>query len=506
MVTTVTSCTLLGLDGYLVGVEVDILNGLPSFNIVGLPDTTVKESKDRIRSSIINSNYKFMDRRIVVNLYPGSTKKQGTHLDLPIALALLIATNQIVAKNIREYGIVGELTLSGNVNAVLGALPLCISFREKGIKKVIVPKGNYKEVSLLDDLEIFPVDTLTECIDIFTKGIKPQIIEKKEKIDKKVEKLDYNEVAGQAFAKRAIEIAAAGRHNLIMIGPPGSGKTMLARRIPTVLPDMDIEEMLEVTKIHSISGELKGNNIVEDRPFYSPHYTMSNISLIGGGTTPKPGVVSLAHNGVLFLDEFTEFTRNAIESLRLPIEDKQTTVTRVNHTSVFPCDFILIASMNPCPCGFLNDPTKECTCTQAMIRRYLSKLSGPIMDRIDLHVEIMPVDYKELNEKISNNISSKQIKDNVLKAVKIQKTRYKEENINYNSELTPRLIKKYCKLDDKANKLLEKNFNDRSFSARANTKIIKVARTIADIEQSLDIKVEHLASALNFRKLDTGGY
>lgn len=505
MISNIKTISLNGIDGNLVEVQTDIAGGLPSIEIVGLPDTSVKESKERIRTAIKNSEIEFPSRRIVINLAPASTKKEGTSYDLPIAVGILQALGEITTNNLENTIFIGELSLDGKINRINGVLPMCIEAIKLGIKRVIVPKSNEREAAVIKDLKIIGVKNLKEVVAYLNKKIEiksTQIDILKEFNKKDKQDLDFSEVKGQENVKRALEIAAAGGHNCFLIGPPGSGKTMIARRIPTILPDLTFEEALEVTKIHSISGMLDNDvGIVTKRPFRSPHHTISPTSMIGGGKIPKPGEISLAHNGVLFLDELPEFNRNTLEVLRGPMEDRNVTISRLYSKVIYPSNFMLIASMNPCPCGYYGSTEKECQCSKIAIEKYLNKISGPLLDRIDLHVEAKTVKCQKLNSE--NKIeSSQQIKERVNKARRIQYLRYKNSNIFSNSELTPKMIEKYCMLNHECKQILELAFNKLGLSVRAYTRILKVARTIADLEERQNIEKQHLLEAIQYRSLD----
>lgn len=516
MYSQIKSGSLYGLASELVTVETDLSPGLPSLTVVGLPDLTVRESKERIRTAIINAGFKFPARRITINLSPAGTRKEGTHFDLPIAVGVMASIGYIDQKKLETFAILGELSLDGRVNRINGALPLVIGLRNQGIRNIILPSANAEEASAVDDLILFPVRHLKEIVEYFEDGILIQPYQKSRK-SKAVPEIseDFADVAGQETVKRALQIAAAASHNVLMIGPPGAGKTMMARRMPGILPSLTYEEKLEVTKIYSIVGELSENTpMITQRPFRSPHHSVSSAALVGGGQSPKPGEVSMAHLGVLFLDELPEFSRNVLEMLRQPMEDEQVTISRMRGSLSFPSKFMLLASMNPCPCGYFGDPTHQCTCTENQIHGYLSKISGPLLDRIDMHIEIMPVKFEELadnGDSLSQlteiagrrrQTNSKTMKQEVEAARKIQMERYRKEEISYNSQLNVSQIKKYCTMDKDTRKLLEEAYRRLSLSARAYSKIIKLGRTIADMEASETIGIKHIAEAIQYRSLD----
>ena len=497
--------SLIGLEGYLVNIEIDVSAGIPCWDIVGLPDASVKEAKERVRTAIKNSGYDMQSRKIVVNLSPADIKKEGSFFDLPIAIGILACSGNINKKSIEDTIFIGELSLDGKINKVNGVLPMCIEAKKLGIKRVILPIENTKEAAVVKEIEVIGAKSLIEVVNFLNYRIHIESTKfdlKKLFHNREAEILDFSEVKGQENIKRALEIAAAGGHNCLLIGSPGSGKTMLARRVPSILPDLTFEESLETTKIHSIAGILEKNvALITKRPFRSPHHTVSSISLIGGGRIPKPGEISLAHNGVLFLDELPEFNKNTLEVLRGPLEDKVVTISRINASLTYPCNFMFIASMNPCPCGYLGSREKECSCSEQSISRYIGKISGPLLDRIDIQIEVSQVKYQNLenNTKIE---TSQEVKKRVNDARKIQQDRYKKEKIYSNSALTPKLIEKYCKLDSKGKQILELAFNRLGLSARAYGRILKVARTIADLANEKNILKTHVAEAVQYRNSD----
>ncbi len=502
MVCFSNSMGIFGLETFNVRVEADVAMGFPGFDIVGLPDVSVKESRDRVRSALRNCGFEIPDGKITINLAPAHIRKEGSVYDLPILMALLKYSGQLVA-DISNSVFIGELSLSGDVRSVNGVLPMTMKAKEDGFQNIYVPYNNKNEAAVVKGINVYPIKNLNQLFDHLC-GRKPLgtatvDIEDEENA---VQIPDFSQVKGQSEAKRAIEIAAAGMHNILLIGTPGSGKSMLAKRIPSILPDMTFEESIETTKIHSVAGMLGANKgLITTRPFRAPHHTVSAVGLSGGGTVPKPGEVSLAHNGVLFLDELPEFSRAAMEVLRQPIENGEITISRVSGTLSYPCDVMLVAAMNPCPCGYYGHPTRKCICGPKAVTRYLSKVSGPLLDRIEIQIEVPPVEFSDLTSQIQEECSA-DIKKRVNKARYVQQERYKGTAVKCNSGITLAMLNKCCPMDDKAQQLLGKAFDKMGLSARAYDRILKVARTIADLDQSEVIKSIHIAEAVQYRSLD----
>ena len=502
MYAKVKSLGVFGLDAFGVTVECDISSGLPRFDLVGLPDAVVKESRERVRASVKNSHLDFPVSTITANIAPAEIKKQGSVYDLPVFIAILKASGQLKGDT-DNFAFVGELSLDGEIRSVNGVLSMLIKARDCGIKAVFIPWENELEGSVLDGIEVLPVKNIYEVMKHISGVEKIAPCYSNEFSQKKTEySIDFSDVKGQQEAKRALEISAAGGHNCLMIGPPGAGKSMLAKRLPTILPDMSFEEKLETTKIYSIAGRIpKGTALINERPFRAPHYTVSAQALTGGGTAIKPGEISLAHNGVLFMDEFPEFDRRAKESLRQPIEDGIVNIARTSGSVTYPSNIMMLCAMNPCPCGFFGHPAKECKCTPAAKKRYLDKISGPILDRIDIHIEVAPVEYEQLSDK-SMGESSAVIKERVDKAREVQRERFKGTEVTCNAKMTPQMTKDYCVLSDEANNLLKISFEKLGMSARAYDKILRISRTIADLDSSENIELNHIAEALQYRSLD----
>ncbi len=501
-----TLCSaVMGIDAYLVDVEVDIAAGLPAFTTVGLPETAVKESRERVKAAIQNSGYRFPDDRITVNLAPAHIKKDGTGFDLPIAVGILAATQSMDRNKLAGYLILGELSLDGQVKPVAGSLPMALAARQAGYASIIVPRDNAHEAGVVEGITVYGAETLAQVVEHFMDGAPLEIVQTDRAALFSVcdsTSADFFDVVGQEHAKRALEIAAAGGHNALMIGPPGSGKTMLARRLPSILPPLSFEEAIETTKIYSVVGRLVENQpLIVTRPFRAPHHTISDAGLIGGGHIPRPGEVSLAHNGVLFLDELPEFKKHVLEVLRQPLEDRSVTIARAASTLSYPAAFMLVAAMNPCPCGYLGDAKHACRCATPQIQRYRSKVSGPLMDRIDIHVEVPAVAFRDLTA-VAQGDRSATIRQRVTAARRIQQVRFKRARIHSNAQMSSRQIKTHCAVDQESAALLEAAIEKLGLSARAYNRILKIARTIADLAHQPGIKAGHIAEAIQYRHLD----